>query len=70
MYDILIVSQLIDILYEWLLSKDVVIKLKNFLPILEFTFKLNGGLKDTISVFLCFSNLFDTMVLSYFRLSL
>ena len=70
LYDILIVLRLNILLYGWFSSKVVVIKFKSCFPILEFTFKLNDGLKNILSLFLCFLLLFGEMVLSYFRLSL
>ena len=54
LYDTLIVLRLNILLYGWFSSKDVVIKFKNYFPILEFTFRLNVGLKNIISLFLLY----------------
>ena len=70
LYDILIVLRLSILLYGWFSSKDVVIRFKNCLPFLELTFKLDGGLKNIISLFLCILFLFNKVVLSYFKVSL
>ena len=58
LYDILIVLRLSILLYGWFSLKDVVIRFKNCLPILELTFRLNGGLKSITSPFLIFYGAF------------
>ena len=68
LYDILIVFRLNIFLYGWFSSKDVLIKFKNCLPILEFTVKLNGGLKYIIFLFLLL--VFNERFLSYFMFCL
>ena len=68
LYDILIVLRLNILLYGWFSSKVVVIKCKNCFPILEFTFKLNGGLKNIIDLFLCFLFLFYENIYTYMNI--